>query len=114
MHFLFQGVIKNLQLRETHAGHKVRLTCKYLKTLCAVHPLNSLTLFCCCPERGVYMEVTGRDSTQCFMFGMFPTLSTKLASLGKLLRPLLSGRSLIYMKVWRSAQEEVTGRDSTQ
>merc|ERR1712117_887030 len=52
----------------------------------------------------VYMEVTGLVSTQFLMFGIFPTLSTRLASLGKLLRTLLSGRSLIYMKVWRSAQ----------
>merc|ERR1712013_291895 len=35
---------------------------------------------------------------------MFPTLSTRLATLGKLFMTLLSGRSLTYMKVWRSAQ----------
>merc|ERR1719250_601998 len=46
----------------------------------------------CLDDITVYMAVTGLVSTHFLMLGMFPTLSTRLASLGKLLRTLLSGR----------------------
>ena len=55
----------------------------------------------------IYIEVTGLVSTHLLMFGMLATLSTKLTSLGNLLRTLLSRRSLMHMKVWRSAQVEL-------